>query len=93
MAQGGNEFNAIRISLASPDQIKTWSYVSTCARILSSPLTARITIPCGHLPALTRIFRAGENAILALSPVNPEGLPKSTQDCPNPGNARTINKK
>ena len=26
MAQGGNEFNAIRISLASPDQIKTWSY-------------------------------------------------------------------
>ena len=26
MAQGGNEFNAIRISLASPEQIKTWSY-------------------------------------------------------------------
>ena len=26
MAQGGNEFNAIRISLASPDQMKTWSY-------------------------------------------------------------------
>ena len=26
MAQGGNDFNAIRISLASPDQIKTWSY-------------------------------------------------------------------
>ena len=26
MAQGGNDFNAIRISLASSDQIKTWSY-------------------------------------------------------------------
>jgi DNA-directed RNA polymerase subunit beta' len=26
MARGGNDFNAIRISLASPDQIKTWSY-------------------------------------------------------------------
>ncbi|MCH8060926.1 MAG: DNA-directed RNA polymerase subunit beta' [Chloroflexi bacterium] len=26
MAQGGNDFNAIRLSLASPDQIKTWSY-------------------------------------------------------------------
>ena len=26
MAQGGNEFNAIRISLASPEQIRTWSY-------------------------------------------------------------------
>ena len=26
MAQGGNEFNAIRISLASPDQIRIWSY-------------------------------------------------------------------
>jgi DNA-directed RNA polymerase subunit beta' len=26
VAQTGNEFNAIRISLASPDQIKTWSY-------------------------------------------------------------------
>ncbi|MBM3934706.1 MAG: DNA-directed RNA polymerase subunit beta' [SAR202 cluster bacterium] len=26
MAQAGNDFNAIRISLASPDQIKTWSY-------------------------------------------------------------------
>ena len=26
MAQGGNDFNAIRISLASPEQIKTWSY-------------------------------------------------------------------
>ena len=26
MAQGGSEFNAIRISLASPDQMKTWSY-------------------------------------------------------------------
>ena len=26
MAQGGNDFNAIRISLASPQQIKTWSY-------------------------------------------------------------------
>ena len=26
MAQGGNDFNAIRISLASPDQIRTWSY-------------------------------------------------------------------
>ena len=26
MAQAGNEFNAIRISLASPEQIKTWSY-------------------------------------------------------------------
>ena len=26
MAQGGNDFNALRISLASPDQIKTWSY-------------------------------------------------------------------
>jgi DNA-directed RNA polymerase subunit beta' len=26
MAQSGNDFNAIRISLASPDQIKTWSY-------------------------------------------------------------------
>ena len=26
MASGGNDFNAIRISLASPDQIKTWSY-------------------------------------------------------------------
>ena len=26
MAQGGNDFNAIRISLASSEQIKTWSY-------------------------------------------------------------------
>ena len=26
MTQGGNDFNAIRISLASPDQIKMWSY-------------------------------------------------------------------
>ncbi|MBM3949690.1 MAG: DNA-directed RNA polymerase subunit beta', partial [SAR202 cluster bacterium] len=26
VAQAGNEFNAVRISLASPDQIKTWSY-------------------------------------------------------------------
>ena len=26
MAQGGNDFNAVRISLASSDQIKTWSY-------------------------------------------------------------------
>ncbi len=26
MAQAGNDFNAIRISLASPEQIKTWSY-------------------------------------------------------------------
>lgn len=26
MAQGGNEFNAIRISLASPDQMRIWSY-------------------------------------------------------------------
>ena len=26
MALGGNDFNAIRISLASPDQIKIWSY-------------------------------------------------------------------
>jgi DNA-directed RNA polymerase subunit beta' len=26
MAQGGNDFNAIRISLASPEQIRTWSY-------------------------------------------------------------------
>ena len=26
MAQGGNDFNAIRISLASPEQIKMWSY-------------------------------------------------------------------
>ena len=26
MARGGNDFNAIRISLASPQQIKTWSY-------------------------------------------------------------------
>ena len=26
MYMSGNEFNAIRISLASPDQIKTWSY-------------------------------------------------------------------
>ena len=26
MAQSGNDFNAIRISLASPEQIKTWSY-------------------------------------------------------------------
>ena len=26
MAQSGNDFNAVRISLASPDQIKTWSY-------------------------------------------------------------------
>ena len=26
MAQGGNDFNAIRISLASPEQVKTWSY-------------------------------------------------------------------
>ena len=26
MAQGGNDFNAIRISLASPEQIKIWSY-------------------------------------------------------------------
>ena len=26
MAQGGNDFNAIRISLASSDQIRTWSY-------------------------------------------------------------------
>ena len=26
MVQAGNEFNAIRISLASPDQIKIWSY-------------------------------------------------------------------
>ena len=26
MAQSGNDFNAVRISLASPDQIRTWSY-------------------------------------------------------------------
>ena len=26
MVQGGNDFNAMRISLASPEQIKTWSY-------------------------------------------------------------------
>jgi len=26
MAQAGNDFNAIRISLASPEQIRTWSY-------------------------------------------------------------------
>ena len=26
MALGGNDFNAIRVSLASPDQIKIWSY-------------------------------------------------------------------
>jgi len=26
MAQSGNDFNAIRISLASPEQIRTWSY-------------------------------------------------------------------
>ena len=26
MSQSGNDFNSIRISLASPDQIKTWSY-------------------------------------------------------------------
>ena len=26
MATSGNDFNAIRISLASPEQIKTWSY-------------------------------------------------------------------
>ena len=26
MAQSGNDFNAVRISLASPEQIKTWSY-------------------------------------------------------------------
>ena len=26
MAQAGNEFNAIRISLASPEQVRTWSY-------------------------------------------------------------------
>ena len=26
MAQAGNEFNAVRISLASPEQVKTWSY-------------------------------------------------------------------
>ncbi|MDP7578600.1 MAG: DNA-directed RNA polymerase subunit beta', partial [SAR202 cluster bacterium] len=26
MAQSGNDFNAIRISLSSPEQIKTWSY-------------------------------------------------------------------
>ena len=26
MVQAGNEFNAIRISLASPEQVKTWSY-------------------------------------------------------------------
>ena len=26
MAQNGNDFNAIRISLSSPEQIKTWSY-------------------------------------------------------------------
>ena len=26
MAQGGNDFNAIKISLASPEQIKLWSY-------------------------------------------------------------------
>ena len=26
MALGGNDFNAIRISLASPEQIKIWSY-------------------------------------------------------------------
>ena len=26
MGQSGNDFNAIRISLASPDQIRTWSY-------------------------------------------------------------------
>ena len=26
MAQSGNDFNAIRISLASPEQVKTWSY-------------------------------------------------------------------
>ena len=26
MGQSGNDFNAIRISLASPEQIKTWSY-------------------------------------------------------------------
>ena len=26
MALGGNDFNAIRISLASPEQIREWSY-------------------------------------------------------------------
>ena len=26
MANSGNDFNAVRIALASPDQIKTWSY-------------------------------------------------------------------
>ena len=26
MGQGGNDFNAIRISLASPEQIRLWSY-------------------------------------------------------------------
>jgi len=26
MSQNGNDFNAIRIALASPEQIKTWSY-------------------------------------------------------------------
>ncbi|MDP6063895.1 MAG: DNA-directed RNA polymerase subunit beta', partial [SAR202 cluster bacterium] len=26
MAQSGNDFNAVRISLASPEQIRTWSY-------------------------------------------------------------------
>ena len=26
MAKSGNDFNAVRIALASPDQIKTWSY-------------------------------------------------------------------
>ena len=26
MVLGGNDFNAIRISLASPEQIKIWSY-------------------------------------------------------------------
>ncbi len=26
MVQAGNEFNAVRISLASPEQVKTWSY-------------------------------------------------------------------
>ena len=26
MSQSGNDFNAVRISLASPDHIKTWSY-------------------------------------------------------------------
>ena len=26
MAHSGNDFNAVRISLASPDQIRMWSY-------------------------------------------------------------------